>query len=147
MSFGQSDTLRTVELLITPNFLDNKLRAADPLAFIQFSAECDAQLLAIDGNSKYLPADWTVDETTPDPTDDPVQYAVRQTRDEKHNYVQDPPSKVIMETLQERIRIRMIYDNTTPAPAIRPPNYTDTEVTYLGILQNSVKREEKMAEK
>ncbi len=49
MSFGQLEDLGPVIVLVTPDFKANKLNAAGPMAFIQFSAAIHAKLLEFDG--------------------------------------------------------------------------------------------------
>jgi len=148
MSFGQPENLPQVKTLETPDFTKNKLHAADPLAFIQFNAELDAQLLAIDGQSKYLPPGWTVNETTPGPISQPVEFAARQTRNNKYNYVNPPASQALLDALEGRINTRMLYDISPPVQnAVAPPNYATSDVTYLGILQEKVQIQVKLVEK
>ena len=148
MSFGQLEDLGPVIVLVPPDFKINKLNAADPMAFIQFSAALHAKLLDFDGQLKYLPPGWTVTEVMPDPVVDPVGYAQRLVRNNRYNYVGDEPSKAAMEALSARIALRVTFDNVNPpvVGAVAPPNYSNTDVNILTTLQTSVQMETKKAE-
>ncbi len=64
-------------------------------------------------------------------------------RNNKYNYVGDPPSLAAIEALSTSISHRVAYDNVIPpvVGAVVPRDYNDTDIHLLNILQTSVEME------
>ena len=140
-----SETLSKVVPLIHPDFLVHKLQAAKPLEFIQFQATVEQRLLDFDGKLRFFPPGFQYGEITPDPVTHPMEHGARQLRNELHDYVRPPPSKVAQTALSARINARNVYDNLPAADQaliVPPPrDYSNTDVLLLATLQTSVQFE------